>query len=99
MGAGSSIVSTPLIEQHLTITLQTPNVIALMDASGPGGSVYELINQWPPGIEGAEDVFYVNAFRVNERPFAVCFLATIFTGLLFSVTSSESKQESYCCGW
>jgi hypothetical protein len=42
MGSGSSIISRPLVEQHIIMTIQTPNVICLMDSDGPSGVAYQV---------------------------------------------------------
>jgi hypothetical protein len=41
MGSASSIVLQPMTKQIL-ITLQTPNILALMDRDGPNGVAYKV---------------------------------------------------------
>jgi hypothetical protein len=43
MGTASSIVKSPVVEKIVTLTLQTPNVLALMDIDGQASAVYQVL--------------------------------------------------------
>ncbi|KAI6175914.1 hypothetical protein M3Y97_00742300 [Aphelenchoides bicaudatus] len=77
MGSGSSIVKSPQVKNIVALTLRAPNILALLDSNGQNGEAYQLINnEWcSGGIESVQDVHYIHAFQMNERPFASPLLA------------------------
>ncbi|KAI6200620.1 hypothetical protein M3Y96_00753200 [Aphelenchoides besseyi] len=91
MGAGSSIYCSPLAVQHVSLTIQAPNVIALMDCEDTVGKVHQtILTAWQ--IDGIFNVQYLQAFRLTEKPFA----GTILGPNKAQVISTAQARQTFC---
>ncbi|KAI6198326.1 hypothetical protein M3Y99_01883400 [Aphelenchoides fujianensis] len=97
MGSSPSSFCPSLAANHLSLTIQTPNTIALMDCDGPTGLVYQMmLKEYTAGVEGIQDIQYLNAFRVNDKPFASSLLGTSKSQVLATARARISICNLIC---
>uniref|UniRef100_A0A1I7S4G0 Argonaute-like protein n=1 Tax=Bursaphelenchus xylophilus TaxID=6326 RepID=A0A1I7S4G0_BURXY len=79
MGNETSVEAhQPLAQKHLTITLERPDVLALMDIDGDHGVAYQLIkNSWLDEIIDVKKVMYMHCFQLPNKPFSTPLLTSV----------------------